>query len=55
MVECWLKGGAVRKELLKRWWDNPNVAAVKTEIVLADQHLEPAAQILHAPDCNWHV
>ncbi|CAE7340638.1 unnamed protein product, partial [Symbiodinium sp. CCMP2456] len=33
MVQAWEAGGTVRKELLKRWWSNPNVATVTAEIL----------------------
>ena len=45
MVQAWEAGGTIRKELLKRWWANSNVATVTAEIVFSELHMEPGAQI----------
>lgn len=41
MISMWETGGTIRKELLKRWWNDPSVATVTTEIILADTQTEP--------------
>ena len=57
ILAAWEAKGTVRQDLLRRWFEDTNVANVSAEIILSEQHTESGAQpgIYIYMICLWHI